>query len=101
MAVNGAIRALNPATGHAVWQHFFKDDLFLGTPTLNGSGVLAAATYNQATGASNQLYLLDRTNGNILGTVSTGNSKEFAQPVFADNYLIASTTGKGMFVYTA
>jgi hypothetical protein len=63
----------------------------MGSPTLNGSGVLAAGTYNINVPANNALYLLNKTNGNILSTISEPNYIVFAQPVFAGDHLFVAT----------
>jgi hypothetical protein len=65
----------------------------MGTPTLNGSGVIAAGTYNITGVAQNAVYLLDSSSGNILSTIAEPNTLVFAQPVFADNYLFIANAG--------
>jgi hypothetical protein len=72
----------------------------LGTPTLDGSGVLAVATCDFS-GAPNAVYLIRASSGQIISTVSTGNTADFAQPVFADSYLFVATVGHGLLAYQA
>ena len=45
-------------------------------------------------------YLLNATNGTVLATVSNGDSTQFAQPVFADRYLLIATDTAGLYAYT-
>jgi outer membrane protein assembly factor BamB len=95
----GSLRRLNPATGAPIWQTGLPGAV-MGTPTLDGSGVLAAASYDGATGATNATFLLDAATGHLLTTIATG-SREFAQPVFADNMLLLATINKGLIAYRA
>jgi outer membrane protein assembly factor BamB len=93
----GSVRQLNPATGAVIWARGLNG-VILGSPTLNGSGVIAAGTYDGDT--SNDVYLLNSSNGNLLATIPTGGAQVFGQPVFADGYLLISTNkGTGLLVY--
>jgi hypothetical protein len=65
----------------------------MGSPTLNGTGVLAAGTYNTADVTQNAVYLLDASNGNILTTIPQSNNIVFAQPVFAGTHLFVANAG--------
>jgi outer membrane protein assembly factor BamB len=65
----------------------------MGTPTLDGAGVLAVGTM------SGSVYLLDASNGTILGSVDTDGAPVFAQPVFADNDLFVGSVGGGLTMY--
>ena len=95
----GSVRQVNPATGAPVWQRGLPGAI-MGTPTLDGSGVLAAAAYDTAPGSTNAAFLLNASNGHLLKTISTG-AREFAQPVFADSMLFLATIDKGLIVYRA
>jgi outer membrane protein assembly factor BamB len=93
----GSVRQLDPATGAVIWARGLNG-VILGTPTLNGSGVLAAGTYDADN--SNSVYLLNSSNGQLLATIPTGGAQVFGQPVFADGYLLISTNkGTGLLVY--
>ena len=63
----------------------------MGSPTLNGAGVLAAGTYNIVDVTLNATYLLNSANGTILTTIPEPNNIVFAQPVFAGNHLFIAT----------
>jgi polyvinyl alcohol dehydrogenase (cytochrome) len=94
---NGSVRQLDPATGKPVWQTPLNQ-VVIGTPTLNGSGVIAVGTYMG--GSVNGVYLVRATDGQILRKIETLSNKVFAQPVFADNYLLIATLGGGgLYVY--
>jgi polyvinyl alcohol dehydrogenase (cytochrome) len=94
----GAIRRLDPATGLPIWERGLSG-VILGTPTLDGAGVIAAGTYDAD--GTNSLYLLDASNGNLLKEFPMAGAHIFAQPVFADSYLlVARTGGPGLIVYT-
>jgi outer membrane protein assembly factor BamB len=96
-AYPGSIRALDPATGKALWQRGLASSVY-GSPSEDGSGVLAVATWDTS-GAGNRVYLINAANGSVIGTLSTGNSVTFAQPVFADHYLFIATVGHGLIAY--
>ena len=96
----GSVRMVDPATGGLVWQTGLTGKI-IGTPTIDGAGVLAASSYGSRGGA-NALWLIDVTNGQILKTVPYGTSSTFAQPVFADGYLFTASQGPlGLQAYTA
>jgi hypothetical protein len=65
----------------------------MGSPTLNGVGVLAAGTYERVNPPLNAVYLLDARNGNILTSLPQPNTLVFAQPVFAGNHLFVADAG--------
>jgi outer membrane protein assembly factor BamB len=92
VSYGGSIQAVNPATGAPIWQTGLAGTP-IGTPTLDGSGVLAVQTYSSAGS-----YLVDAATGAILAQEATGT--EWAQPVFADNYLFFPTQGKGLWAMT-
>ena len=50
-------------------------------------------------GETSAVYLLNEANGQVLGTINTGNTPVFAQPVFADNYVFVATAGGGVTAY--
>jgi hypothetical protein len=93
----GSIREVNPATGAVIWATGLPGAI-MGTPTLNGSGVIAAASYDGASGSTNAAFLLNASNGNLLTTITT-NAKDFGQLVFADNYLFIPTNNQGLSAY--
>jgi polyvinyl alcohol dehydrogenase (cytochrome) len=96
----GSVRQVNPATGGVLWQTGLTGKI-IGTPTVDGAGVLAASSYGSRGGA-NALWLINTANGQILKTVSYGTSSTFAQPVFADGYLFTASQGPlGLQAYTA
>ena len=96
----GAIRQLNPATGAFIWQRGLAGAV-IGTPSLNGSNVIAAPTYDFTGGVTNGVYLLNATNGAILRFIALPTSREFAQPVFVGRYLLLATVFSGLNAYTA
>jgi outer membrane protein assembly factor BamB len=100
---NGAIRELDPATGAVIWETGLESSV-LGTPGLNGSGILAVPTYASINGAPishapNGTYLVDQTTGNILGYISEADDYEWAQPVWVGKELLLATANKGLFAY--
>jgi outer membrane protein assembly factor BamB len=84
------------AGGVKVWETPLSTGPVLGTPSLDGSGVLAVPTYN-STGGKSAVYLIDKTNGKILRTISYS-GPVFAQPVFADGELLVA--GATLQAYT-
>ncbi|MBA3963617.1 MAG: PQQ-binding-like beta-propeller repeat protein [Chthoniobacterales bacterium] len=92
---SGSVRAFNPADGSIIWETGLTGGPIMGSPTLNGTGVLAAATYNIADITLNAVYLLNASNGAILATIPEPNNIIFGQPVFAGDHLfIASSAPK-------
>jgi outer membrane protein assembly factor BamB len=92
----GSVRRMDPATGTPIWQTGLAGPI-IGTPTMNGSGVIAATSWG-ATLAQDRLWLINASNGQILATIDKG-SKTFAQPVFADGFLFFATNKKGLFAF--
>jgi outer membrane protein assembly factor BamB len=84
----GSIYELNPSTGAVEWYTGLDNGPVIGTPSLDGSGILAVPTYNQAafTGA---VYLIDKSNGHLLKKLSF-NGPIFAQPVFEGGQLLVA-----------
>jgi outer membrane protein assembly factor BamB len=94
-AYRGSIRRLKPRTGAIVWERGL-DATILGTPSLNGSNVIAAASYDS--GGGNFLYFLNARTGAILRKIAVSGN-EFAQPVFADGYVMFARVGGGLRAY--
>jgi hypothetical protein len=78
------VRRVDPATGKVVWARGLSANVY-GTPAGNGARVLAVPT-RQGAGT----YLLDADTGAVLATINNGT--EFPQPVFADQYLLLTST---------
>jgi outer membrane protein assembly factor BamB len=91
---NGSLRELNPANGAAIWQTGLPG-IVLGSPSMDAGGIIAAPTYGPST--TNGVYLVNATNGAVVKLIGIG--KEFAQPVFADTYMVLATNGGGLNVY--
>jgi outer membrane protein assembly factor BamB len=95
----GSVRSVNPATGSVVWQTGLTGKI-IGTPTVDGVGVLAVSSFGSR-GGLNALWLINAANGQKLKTISYGSSSTFAQPVFADGYLFTASQGSlGLQAYT-
>ena len=88
VAYQGSIQALDPATGKPLWQTGLPGDV-LGSPSENGSGVVAAAMYITTT-ANYGVYLFDAGTGAILGVLPADKAGIFSQPIFVGNDLIIS-----------
>jgi outer membrane protein assembly factor BamB len=86
-----SLRQLDPATGNVLWQRGISAGPILGTPTLNGAGILAAGTFN--TQHHNAVVFVSATTGQVLRRISM-TSRIFGQLVFAEGKLLmASETG--------
>ncbi len=96
-AYDGAIRDVDPATGAVAWQTGLSGSI-IGTPGMDGAGVIAAASYGSTTG-HNGVFLIDAATGAILKTISYAKSLTFGQPVFADGYLLVASTQRGLQAY--
>jgi polyvinyl alcohol dehydrogenase (cytochrome) len=91
VSYGGSIRLLNPATGGIRWQRGLPGPV-IGSPSLDGGGVLAVPTYS-----SNGVFIVQASNGAMLRNIATG--PEFGQPVFADNLLLLPTQKNGLWAY--
>jgi len=85
----GSVQALNPATGKPLWQTGMPG-LVLGSPTEDGAGVIAVPLYAADTDADMGVYLLNASNGQIIGTIPLPKTSIFSQPVFANNDLLVA-----------
>jgi outer membrane protein assembly factor BamB len=97
----GSINKLDPTTGLPVWQTPLESAV-LGSPSLNGSGILAVATFESKGGvgtkAPNGTHLVDSSTGAILNYLSVNDDYEWSQPIFAGNYLLTGLKTLGLFV---
>jgi outer membrane protein assembly factor BamB len=87
----GSVRAFNPADGSIIWETGLTGGPVMGSPILNGAGVLAAGTYNISPVTLNAVYLLNAANRSILTTIPQPNTLVFAQPAFAGTHLLVAT----------
>jgi outer membrane protein assembly factor BamB len=94
-AYRGSITALNPATGRRLWITGLPNSV-LGTPSLDGAGVIAVGTYDTST-VPNAVYLVNAANGRILRTLLTG-GYDFAQSAFAQGRLFVANTN-GLYAF--
>jgi outer membrane protein assembly factor BamB len=90
----GSLRALDPASGNPAWEIGLPNAV-LGTPTVNGSEVVAASTDSYS--ATNATLLFDAHTGAIVQSFNTNGV--FAQAVWADNRLIVATQQQGLQGY--
>jgi len=94
----GSVRALDPDTGTPLWETGLPGTV-LGSPTEDGAGVVAAQIYSSPTGQLG-VYLLDASNGSILGFIPTQKAPLYSQPVFAGNdLLVAGPPAAGLTAY--
>jgi polyvinyl alcohol dehydrogenase (cytochrome) len=96
VAYRGSISRLDPATGTPVWQLGLPNSV-LGTPTMDGAGVIAVGTYD-TTATPNAVYLVNAATGQNLRTLTTG-GHNFAQSVFADGYIFTANLNAGIRAY--
>lgn len=81
----GSVQERDP-NGHLVWITALPNGID-GSPTMDGGGVLAVGTYD-SNPTPNATYLIDAANGRLLRHLVTG--EDFAQSVFADNWLFTA-----------
>lgn len=92
----GSIRRVSPATGGYLWQTGLPCAV-MGTPVLDGAGVLAAGTYFCPRSAVPGAYLINAATGALLAALPTGSSRVFGQPVFAQGTLFVPTETNGLY----
>ena len=95
----GGIRQVDPATGLAAWIRNVRGGPIMGSPTMDGGGVIAAGSYTHVIHSANSVHLLDASTGAILKRISVGGLGVFAQPVLADNHLLVATVTGGLYAY--
>jgi outer membrane protein assembly factor BamB len=95
----GSVRQLDPATGQVIWATPLSGGPIMGSPTMCAGGVIAAATYNTESPASNAVYLLDAGTGKVINTIQQ-DAPIFAQPVFAHTHLFVATTSGSLTAYS-
>jgi outer membrane protein assembly factor BamB len=81
----GSVQEREPGNGELVWETGLPGQV-LGSPTLDGGGLLAVGTYASPGG----VYLINAANGAIVEELTTGTT--FAQSVFADSWLYTATS---------
>ena len=96
-AYQGSVRKVNPATGAVVWEKGVNGPI-IGSPSLDGAGVIAAATFGAAN-SRNGVWLINANTGKLLKVIAYGQSSTFGQPVFADSYLLVASTKNGLRAY--
>jgi hypothetical protein len=69
----------------------------MGTPSLDGAGVLAAGTYSCGSSGNSGAYLINASTGTILTRLPTGTSRVFGQLVFAQDNLFVATETDGLY----
>ena len=92
----GSVREVDPATGAFGWQTGLPCSE-VGTPSVDGAGVLAVATWACTAPNTPGAYLLNAATGAILATLPVGTSHIFAQPVFAQGTLFVATQAAGLY----
>lgn len=97
---NGSIDEVDPATGSVLWATGLPAGVD-GSPTLDGAGILAVATF-ALRGPTNGLYLVNAATGAILNTLGPGGaaSAEFPQPSFDGDDVFGATDGTGLTAYS-
>ena len=97
VSYRGSLSKINPATGAFLWRTGLPGSVF-GTPSLNGAGVIAVPTFDDLS-SQNGTYFINKTTGAVLGHISVSNAKQFAQPTFADKYLLLGQINQGINAY--
>jgi outer membrane protein assembly factor BamB len=91
---HGSIRRLSRLTGKFLWQTGLPNGV-IGTPSMNGGGVLAVGTDGTGARTPNAVYLINSATGKILSILGNGRF-HFAQTTFSDGWMY---TADGTGVY--
>lgn len=94
-AASGSVQARVAATGQLIWITALPGGV-IGSPTMDGGGVVAAGTYG-ASGSPDGIYLIDAATGGVVQDMQDGTV--FAQTVFANNWLFGATSD-GLFAWS-
>ena len=96
VAAEGSVQERSPSSGALIWETPLPGGV-MGSPSMDGSGVLAVGTYSPGTKG---VYLVNAANGAILAPAGSPagsaliSGATFAQPVFAENQIfIANSSG--------
>jgi len=84
---NGSVQALNPTTGKPVWATGLPGWV-VGSPSEDSAGVIAAPVLAAPGTGATGVYLLNASDGDIIGYISSQPHGIFAQPVFDGNDLL-------------
>ncbi|HXW43967.1 MAG TPA: PQQ-binding-like beta-propeller repeat protein [Streptosporangiaceae bacterium] len=82
----GTVQERVPSTGALVWESPLPDGV-IGSPTMDGGGVIALGTYGGSP-VPNYTYLVDAATGQVIRTIAQG--LDFAQTVFASNWMFGA-----------
>jgi outer membrane protein assembly factor BamB len=88
----GSVRRVDPATGATIWARGLPG-VVVGTPSVNGAGLIAAPIFEFDSSLSGT-YLLDAATGAIVRFLPGGT--QFAQPTFAGSYLFTASQSGGV-----
>ena len=83
----GSMYRLNPSNGQVLWYTPLATGPVVGSPSLDGAGLLAVPTYKL--NGSSAVYLIDKTDGSIKRTLPYS-TPIFAQPVFTNGELLVA-----------
>ncbi len=86
-AYAGSVQERSPGNGVLVWETGLPGKV-LGSPTLDGGGLLAVGTYTTAPAGG--VYLINAATGTIVAELTTGTT--FAQAVFANSWIFTATS---------
>jgi outer membrane protein assembly factor BamB len=89
VAYGGSVQERQASNGKLVWETGLPNRV-VGSPTLDGAGVLAVPTYGSSTVTPNEMYLVSAESGVILDDLIQG--YDFAQGVFAESLLFTANT---------
>jgi len=98
ITVPGSLRALDPDTGVPLWETPLPVGPVMGSPTMNGAGIVAAGSYKPSDPTPNLLYLADASDGSIIRSMPMTGAV-FSQPVFAGTHLFVATTDGTLTAY--
>jgi outer membrane protein assembly factor BamB len=86
----GSLISVHATNGAVNWRTGLPNGVN-GTPTVNGSGIIAVGTY-LTSNVPDAIYLVDASNGKILRRLSSGH-QDFGQSVFANGGIVTADLG--------
>jgi outer membrane protein assembly factor BamB len=98
ISYRGSIRKLNPATGAVIWASGLPEAI-MTSPTLDGAGAIAAASFD-TTSATNTAFIINAGTG-AYQLVDDGSMIAAASPVFADQSLVIANGAGAIYTYQA
>ena len=97
--VGGSFRAVDPATGQALWSHQVRST-DVSSPAI-GAKLAYVAALVEGPDSKGELYAIDRTTGEVRWTQRTTSGRQLGPPIVDGDTVYAGSEDEGVFAYDA